>query len=79
MIRFQYQPHKVKTREILGVEGNLGAMIGLMAKFMVDEQGQPIEEGAAKEILLDLDLEDVVQAQNDFLPIIGQMSGNGKH
>ena len=73
-MNFRYEPHKIKTRELLAAQGNLEGMINLMAKFAIDESGASIPAETARDTMLDMDLEDVVQAQNDFLPVIALLS-----
>ena len=70
MIRFQYQPHKLKTRELIAANGNLAVMNEVMARYMIDENNQPVPHDKALEMLGDLDVEDNIAVQYDFLAAI---------
>ena len=66
-MKFQVDPYKVNTGELLDAEGDIRAMNNLMARFAVDLQGDPIPEGEALEQLRALSFAENYKAQGDFL------------
>ncbi len=60
-MKFKVDIEKIKTREIVEAEESLKKALQLMSRFMVDEEGNPVPEDEAYEILLDLN---IVEQQN---------------
>lgn len=67
MFRFKVDPKAIKTREYLDTVNDLEATNKLMARFLVDDNDEPIPQDKALEMLLDLDIEANQDAQYDFL------------
>ena len=66
-MNFNIITKQIKTREVLEAQEDLGAAINMMSRFMVDDAGEPIPQEQAREILLDLDLDEQAEVQEDFL------------
>lgn len=60
-MKFKVDIEKIKTREIVEAEESLKKALQLMSRFMVNEEGNPVPEDEAYEILLDLN---IVEQQN---------------
>lgn len=67
MFKFSVEIHKVKTREWLTAFSDDAASIDLMSQFLIDEKGEPIPQDTAKEMLLDTQLDELMEAQESFL------------
>lgn len=66
-MRFEVDPYKLTTGELLEAEGNIRAMNKLMARFVVDADGNSVEFEEAYRQLLALSFADNYEAQDDFL------------
>lgn len=66
-MRFSVELHRIKTGEWLKAFGDDIALAALMARFMIDEKGDPIPEDKAAEIIADTTIDQFIEAQEDFL------------
>lgn len=69
-MKFKIDTGKIKTREVIESDGNLTKTIDLMTKFAYTDAGEPMEPEVAKEELLDMNLNDLMDIQNDFVEAI---------
>jgi hypothetical protein len=67
MFKFSVEIHKVKTREWLTAFSNDAASIELMSQFLIDDKGDAIPQEQAREMLLDTNLSELLEAQESFL------------
>jgi hypothetical protein len=77
-MNFNIEPRKISTRDWLNAISNLVAMIDLMSRFAVDAQGLSIPKEAAREMILDLDLETLQAEQLRFLALMESAQMNVK-
>lgn len=75
-MKFKVETGQIKTRELIECETSLIGTINLMSRFMVDEAGNPIPEKEARESLLDLDIDEQMKVQEQFVAgIIPNLKG----
>jgi hypothetical protein len=65
--KFSVDIHKVKTREWITAFSDDAASIELMSQFLVNDKGDSIPQGEAREMLLDTTLDELGAAQESFL------------
>jgi len=78
-MKFFVDPDKVTTGELLDAEGNIRAMNNLMARFVVDNEGNPIPQDEALKQLLALSFSANYRAQDDFLASLFRENARNRH
>lgn len=76
-MNFNVDPDKLTTGELLEAEGNIRAMNKLMARFVVDGNGDPVPFEDAHRQLMALSFSANYEAQEDFLA--GLFRANAKN
>jgi len=66
-MKFKVDTGQIKTRDLLACENSLTGTIDMMSRFMVNELGEYISENDAREMLLDLDIEEQIRVQEEFV------------
>lgn len=77
-MNFAIDLKRIKTRELIEAQDSLLATIRIMARFMTDDDGQPLDETEATETLLDMDLETQGQVQEAFLATFARLRASGR-
>ena len=77
-MKFKVSPHDIQTKELIAAEGSIAKTVLIMQRFMVDESGNKIPEEEAAEIIGELPLDEITQAQTDFVNAILPNLKSGK-
>lgn len=78
-MNFTVNAKAIKTRELIEAQTNMEALVDIMARFVVDDSGAPIPQEQARELILDTDVEELIQAQEDFLAAFNLRRKTGRH
>ncbi len=66
-MNFNIKTNRIKARELIAAQSNMEDAIALMSRFVVDGQGNEIPEADAKEQLLDLDIDNLIEVETVFM------------
>jgi len=71
-MKFKVETGKIKTRELVEIESgkSLTKTIDLMTKFAYTDTDVPMEPEAAREEFLEMNLDEIMDIQNDFMEAI---------
>lgn len=69
-MRFDIDIHAITTRELIACESSLSGTVEVVSRFMLTDDGTPIPQAEAKEMLLDMPLDDQLEVQSQFLDSI---------
>ena len=69
-MKFKIDLEQIKTRELIDIETSLKAATVLMSRFMVKENGEPVPQPEAYEMILDMNVDELTETQEAFTAAI---------
>jgi hypothetical protein len=69
---------EIKVRELKEANKSMDASLDLISRFMVDDAGNRIPPEQAMDQLEDLNLDELIEVQTDFLKTLNQAMTSGR-